>query len=140
MACYLVAALSAIMDKQDWFGEVKWDGGEFNGPLSLISVGNGCRTGWFFMTPHANPFDEKLTVTFGYRRTRLALLMALPSAFKGGEGGLVDLESIQEVHCIQLSAHLDKPFPAHTDGELFDEWMQDFNYEIFPQKLELLVP
>lgn len=140
MARYLVAALSAIMDKQDWFGEVKWDGGEFSGPLSLISVGNGRRTGGFFMTPHADPFDGKLTVTFGYRRTRLGLLMALPSAFKEGEGGLVELEGIQEVHCTQLSIHLDKPSPAHTDGELFDEWMQDFDYEILPKKLELLVP
>lgn len=140
MARYLVAALSAIMDKQDWFGEVKWDGGEFNGPLSLISVGNGRRTGGFFMTPHADPFDGKLTATFGYRRTRLGLLMALPSAFKEGEGGLVDLEGIQEVHCTKLSIYLDKPSPAHTDGELFDEWMQDFDYEILPKKLELLVP
>ena len=31
MARYLVAALNAIMDKQDWWGEIKWDGGEFNG-------------------------------------------------------------------------------------------------------------
>jgi diacylglycerol kinase (ATP) len=140
MARYLVAALNAIMDKQDWWGEIKWDGGEFNGPLSLVSIGNGRRTGGFFMTPHADPFDGKLTVTFGYRRTRLGLLMALPRAFNESEGSVVELEGIQEIHCTRLSIHLDKPSPAHTDGELFDDWMQDFEYEIFPKKLELLVP
>jgi len=140
MARYLVAALNAIMDKQDWLGEIKWDSGEFSGPLSLISVGNGRRTGGFFMTPHADPFDGKLTVTIGYRRTRLGLLMALPSALNDGKGNLVELEGIQEIQCTHLSIHLDKSSPAHTDGELFDEWKQDFEYEIFPKKLELLVP
>jgi len=140
MARYLVAALNAIIDKQDWWGEIKWDDGEFSGLLSLVSVGNGRRTGGFFMTPHADPFDGKLTVTFGYRGTRLGLLMALPSAFKENEGSLVELEGIQEIHCTRLSVHLDRPSPAHTDGELFDDWVQDFEYEIFPKKLELLVP
>jgi diacylglycerol kinase (ATP) len=140
MARYLVAALNAIMDKQDWWGEIKWDDGEFNGPLSLVSVGNGRRTGGFFMTPHADPFDGKLTVTFGYRRTRLGLLMALPSAFNESKGSVVELDGIQEILCTHLSIHLDRPSPAHTDGELFEDWMQDFEYEIFPKKLELLVP
>ena len=140
MARYLVAALNAIMDKQDWLGDIKWDGGEFSGPLSLISVGNGRRTGGFFMTPHADPFDGKLTVTIGYRRTRLGLLLTLPSAFNEGKGNLVELDGIQEIQCTHLSIHLDKSSPAHTDGELFDEWKQDFEYKIFPKKLELLVP
>src|SRR5687768_16660568 len=66
MARYLVAALQAIMDKPEWHGNVKWDGGEYKGPFSLISVGNGRRTGGFFMTPHADPFDGRLTLAFGY--------------------------------------------------------------------------
>src|SRR6266545_3204369 len=48
---YLVAAVQAIMDKPEWQANVRWDGGEFNGKISLISIGNGRRTGGFFMTP-----------------------------------------------------------------------------------------
>jgi len=53
---YLVAAIQGIMDKPAWNAKLKWDGGAFEGPLSLLSVGNGPRTGGiFFMIPHADP-------------------------------------------------------------------------------------
>ena len=42
MLRYLVAAAWAILDKFDWNGELKWDDGEFTGPVSLVS-GNRCR-------------------------------------------------------------------------------------------------
>lgn len=139
IARYLVAAVWAIMDKPEWRGDLKWDDGEFNGPLSLVSVGNGRRTGGFFMTPHANPFDGKLTLAFGYRGTRLGLFGALPRAFKEGEGSYVEMDGMHEVNCSRLSIHLDKPSPAHTDGELFDNWLTDLNYQIFPGAIQVLM-
>jgi len=136
---YLVAAVWAIMDKPAWRGDLKWDGGEFNGPLSLASIGNGRRTGGFFMTPHADPFDGKLTLAFGYRGTRLGLFGALPRAFKEGEGSYVEMDGMREVNCTRLSIHLDKPSPAHTDGELFDNWLTDLDYQIFPGAVQVLM-
>jgi len=140
MARYLVAAVQAIMDKPEWRGDVKWDGGEYNGVFSLISIGNGRRTGGFFMTPHADPFDGKLTLAFGYRATRLGLFQALPRAFNEAKGNYVEMEGMNEVQATRISIHLDKPSPAHTDGELLPQWIQDFEYEIFPQRLNLLAP
>ena len=140
MARYLVAAVQAIMDKPEWHGNVKWDGGEYSGAFSLISIGNGRRTGGFFMTPHADPFDGKLTLAFGYRGTRLGLFQALPRAFNEDKGSYVEMEGMHEVQATHISIHLDKPSPAHTDGELLPEWIQDFEYEIFPQRLNVLVP
>jgi len=139
MARYLVAAVWAIMDKPQWQGELKWDGGEFNGPISLGSIGNGRRTGGFFMTPHADPFDGKLTLAFGYRSTRLGMFMALPRAFIEGDGNYVELDGMREVHCTRLTIHLDKPSPVHTDGELFDDWLTDFDYQIFPGVVPVLM-
>jgi len=139
MARYLVAALQAIMDKPEWYGNVQWDDEGFSGKLSLISVGNGRRTGGFFMTPHADPFDGKLTLAFGYRSTRLGLFQALPRAFNEDKGNYVELEGMREVHATRVSIHLDKPSPAHTDGELLPEWIQDLEYEIFPKSLKLIV-
>ncbi len=132
IARYLVAAVWAIMDKPEWRGDLKWDGGDFSGPLSLVSIGNGRRTGGFFMTPHADPFDGKLTLAFGYRGTRLGLFGALPRAFKEGEGSYIEMDGMREIHCTRLSVHLDKPSPAHTDGELFGSWLTDLDYQIFP--------
>ena len=71
IARYLVAAVQAIMDKAEWQADIQWDDGKYHGPISLVSIGNGRRTGGFFMTPHADPFDGKLTLAFGYRATRL---------------------------------------------------------------------
>ena len=139
IARYLVAAVQGIMDKPEWSGTVTWDDGEYTGKFSLISVGNGRRTGGFFMTPHADPFDGKLTLAYGYRSTRLGLFQALPRAFNEDKGSYVEMEGMYEVHATRLSIHLDKPSPAHTDGELFSQWIQDFEYEIFPGCLNFIV-
>lgn len=140
MARYLVAAVQAIMDQPEWQGTVSWDGGEYQGKFSLISVGNGRRTGGFFMTPHADPFDGKLTLAYGYRDTRLGLFQALPRAFNEDKGSYVEMEGMHEVHATRISIHLDKPSPAHTDGELLPIWIQDFEYEILPKCLNILLP
>ncbi len=129
---YLVAAIWGIMDKPQWHADFQWDGGSYNGLVSLGSIGNGRRTGGFFMTPHADPFDGKLTFAFGYRGTRLGMFLALPHALKEGKGNFVELPGMQEIQCTQLKIHLDKSSPVHADGELFDTWLTDFDYQIFP--------
>lgn len=137
---YLVAAVQAIMDKPEWHGRVEWDDGIYEGPLSLVSVGNGRRTGGFFMTPHADPFDGKLTLAFGYRGTRLGLFQALPRAFNEGKGSYVEMEGMREIHSTRVSIHLNRPSYAHTDGELLPGQLQDFEYQIFPKRLNIFVP
>jgi diacylglycerol kinase family enzyme len=92
------------------------------------------------MTPHADPFDGKLTLAFGYRATRLGLFGALPRALKEGEGSYVEMEGMHEVHFTRLSVHLDRPSPAHTDGEIFNAWVTDLEYQIFPQAVPVLMP
>lgn len=139
IARYLVAAVQGIMDKPEWSGEIKWDGGEYKGMLSLISIGNGRRTGGFFMTPHADMFDGKLTLAYGYRATKMGLFQALPRAFNEDKGSYVEMEGMVELNTTKISIKLDKPSPAHTDGELFPEWIQNFEYEILPQRLKILV-
>jgi len=138
---YLVAAIQGIMDKPEWNAKVEWDGGSFEGPLSLISIGNGPRTGGiFFMSPHADPRDGKLTFAYGYRKTRLGLFQALPRAMKPDEGNFVEMEDMHEIHATRISIELDRPSPAHTDGELFPEFLNSLTYEIYPKKLQIILP
>ena len=139
MARYLLAAVQAIMEKPEWHGVVEWDEGKYEGPLSLVSVGNGRRTGGFYMTPHADPFDGKLTLAYGYRPTRLGLFQALPRAFKEDKGSYVEMPGMYEVQSTRVSIHLDRPSPAHTDGELLTQWVQDFEYHIQPQRINMIV-
>ncbi len=140
MARYLVAAVQAVMDKPEWQGVIEWDGGRYEGPLSLVTIGNGRRSGGFFMTPHADPFDGKLTLAYGYRGTRLGMFQALPRALKEGEGSYVEMEGMHELHVTRVSIHLDKPSPAHTDGELLPQWLQYFEYEIQPNRINMIIP
>lgn len=138
---YLVAAILGIMDKPAWNVKMDWDGGSYEGPLTLVSVGNGRRTGGvFFMTPHADPFDGKLTFVHGYRSTRMGMFGVMPKAMKSGDGNMTEMEGIHELHCSYLNIHLDHPSPAHTDGELFDSQITDFEYRIFPSVVPILVP
>jgi diacylglycerol kinase (ATP) len=138
---YLVAAIQGIMDKPEWKAKISWEGGSYEGPLSLISIGNGPRTGGiFFMSPHADLRDGKLTFAYGHRGTRLGLFQALPRAMKPDRGSFVEMDGMYEVHATRLSIELDKPSPAHTDGELFPEWLQSLKYEIFPRRLKIILP
>jgi diacylglycerol kinase (ATP) len=140
MARYLVAAVQAVMDKPEWQGVIEWDSGRYEGPLSLVTIGNGRRSGGFFMTPHADPFDGKLTLAYGYRSTRIGLFQALPRALKEGKGSYVEMEGMHELHVTRVSIHLDKPSPAHTDGELLPQWVQHFEYEIQPKRINMIIP
>ena len=71
---YLLAALRGIMRKPKWQATLEWEGGTYSGPISLVTVGNGAVTGGiFYMTPHADPADGKLTFVHAFRKGRLEL-------------------------------------------------------------------
>jgi diacylglycerol kinase (ATP) len=138
---YLVAAVWAIMERPKWVAKINWDDGEYNGPVSLVTIGNGARSGGvFYMIPHADPFDGKLTFVYGYRSTRRAMLSTLPRAMKPDAGSYVEMEGIFEQQATWIKIHLKNPSPAHTDGELFSNAIQDLDYRIYPSRLLMLMP
>jgi diacylglycerol kinase (ATP) len=137
---YLVAAIWAIMERPTWAADIKWDDGEYHGPISLVTVGNGPRSGGvFYMIPHADPFDGKLTFVYGYRSTRRAMLATLPRAMKPDVGSYVEMDGIFEQKATWIKVHLENPSPAHTDGELFSDAIQDLDYHIYPGRLQILM-
>jgi len=141
MLRYLVAAVAGIMDKPLWSAEIQWEGGQYKGNVLLVTVGNGARTGGvFYMAPHADPFDGKLTFVYGLRRTRIAMFAVLPKTMKRDQGSYVETEDIHEQHSTWIKIHFDNPTPAHIDGEIFSEAIQDLEYRLHPGKLQILVP
>jgi diacylglycerol kinase (ATP) len=137
---YLVAAVWAIMERPNWVAEIKWDDGEYHGPVSLVTIGNGSRSGGvFYMIPHADPFDGKLTFVYGYRSTRRAMLGTLPRAMKPAAGSYVEMDGIYEQNATWIKVHLENPSPAHIDGELFSNAIQDLEYSIYPGRLQILM-
>jgi diacylglycerol kinase (ATP) len=133
---YLVAALRAIMDKSTWEMSIKWDDGEYRGPVSLVSVGNCPITGGLFhMAPAADPTDGKLTFVYGYAPTRRKMLSLLPRTINGS---YVDDPSIHQHHTKILEIQCTPTTPIQVDGEVRAEDLEQITYRILPGKLEIL--
>ncbi|HJW90611.1 MAG TPA: YegS/Rv2252/BmrU family lipid kinase [Anaerolineales bacterium] len=138
---YLVATLRGVFAKPEWSMQLEWDNGEYRGPITLVTVGNSPRTGGlFYVTPHANPFDGKLTFVYGYMPTRMQILKLLPRTMKPGEGNYVEHPDIHEVHTTWLRVHSDQPTPAHADGEIISPAIHDLEYRVYPARLPILIP
>lgn len=136
---YLAAAIKGIIKNPTWQAKIQWDDGSFEGPLTLISVGNAPRTGGlFFMAPHADPTDGKLTAVIAYKKSSLSLLALLPKAMTPA-GKFVLAEGVQEIHSTRISIQLESPSPAHSDGELFPEQLDSLEYSILPGRIDILV-
>jgi diacylglycerol kinase family enzyme len=119
---------------------LEWEGGEFHGPVTLVTVGNNPLTGGlFYMTPHADPFDGKLTFVHGYIPTRLKILKVLPKTMKSGPGSYVEQPSIFEANTSWLRIHSDTPTPLHADGEIQSESVQDIEYRVLPAAIPVLL-
>ena len=138
---YLVATLIAIYHGPRWEASLAWEGGEYHGPISLVTVGNNALTGGlFYMTPHADPFDGKLTFVYGHIPTRLQILGILPRTMKPGPGSYVEHPAIHEIHSPWLKIHTQTPTPLHADGEIQTETARDIEYQILPGVLPVLLP
>ena len=114
---YLRAALKAIGHNPAWEMDVRWDGGRYHGPISLVSIGNGRRTGGFFLTPEADPSDGYLDFIFGHLPTRWQAVRHLQKALQPhnnlGESPLTCAGRFRE-----MRVACPEPVYLHTDGEL----------------------
>jgi diacylglycerol kinase (ATP) len=137
---YLTATIMGVFDKPAWEMSLEWQEGEYSGQVTLVTVGNSPRTGGiFYMTPHANPFDGKLTFVYGFMPTRRKILTLLPRTMKPGKGSYVEHPSIHEVSSPWLRVHSVQPTPAHADGEVFSKDIQDLEYQVIPNCLPVLM-
>lgn len=136
---YLLATLIGIVKNPKWTAHLEWEGGSYEGPVTLVTVGNNPLTGGlFYMTPHANPADGQLTFVYGTMRTRLQVLRLLPRTMKPGAGSYVEHPDIHEVNAVWLRIHTDQPTPLHADGEIQSQAAQDIYYRIYPARLPVL--
>jgi diacylglycerol kinase (ATP) len=138
---YLVATLKGILDNPQWTMSLEWEGGNYEGPVTLVTVGNAPRTGGlFYVTPHASPFDGLLTFVYGFIPNRMQILQVLPRLMKSGPGSYAEHPAIHEVNTTWLRVHADQPTPMHADGEIQSTAIQDLEYRVYPACLPILVP
>jgi diacylglycerol kinase (ATP) len=137
---YLIAALIGAFDKPNWEMHLEWEGGEYSGLTTLVTVGNSPLTGGiFYMTPHADPFDGLLTFVYGFIPTRRGIFSLLPRTMKPGAGSYVEHPEIHEVFSPWLRVRSKQSTPAHADGEVFSRAIQDLEYQVIPSCLPILM-
>ncbi len=135
---YLIAALQAILSHPQWTMHLTWDDGEYEGPCSLVSVGNCPLTGGIFrMTPAADPVDGKLTFVYGFIPTRLGMLAMLPRTISGS---YINNPAIHQCHTTQLTIRTTPTTPIQVDGEVRSESLSEITYRIMPARLDLFTP
>lgn len=135
---YMLAAVQGILDRPAWHANLSWDYAEFEGPVSLVTIGNGARSGGFFMAPHAVPTDGKLTAVFGYRQSAREMLTLLPKALNPNKGNYSEAVGFREIDFTYLDIFLTTPSPAHVDGEIFTLDTQVFKYRVHPGRVPLV--
>ena len=135
---YVLAALKTILTHKPWHMRFAWDDGEYEGPATLVSVGNTRRTGgMFWMTPRAEVDDGYLDFIFTEGMGRLAVLCLLPKTFDGRH---VEDPRVQYARTTCLTIECDPPTPIHADGELFELSATHIEYTILPGRLPVIVP
>ena len=135
---YLLAAVLAVLKKQKWEVILEWDNGNYEGPVSLVTVGNGPQTGGFFMTPHARIDDGKLTFAYGYVPRRREIFVLLPKALKPGDGNYTEDPAVKEVDTTWLRIKCQPSTPLHADGEIQTTATHEIEYRIVPKALRIL--
>jgi YegS/Rv2252/BmrU family lipid kinase len=138
---YLLATLIGVMQKPAWQAQIEWQDGSYEGPVSLVTVGNNPLTGGlFYMTPHARPDDGQLTFVYGYLPTRRSILSILPKTMKPGSGSYVEHPDIHEIHSPWLKISTTTATPLHADGEIQSQDVVYIGYSILPAHLTILIP
>lgn len=137
---YLLATFAGIAKNPQWNMTLKWDNGEYSGPVTMVSIGNGARTGGiFFTTPGANPQDGRMHFLFGSIPSRLGILKAFPRILRPAEGNISEHPAMRLEMASTVTVHCDSPSPSHADGEVFPSWQTDFEFHIHPSLISILI-
>ena len=137
---YLVATVKGIMQNPRWDVQLEWEGGDYQGPCTLVTVGNCPLTGGLYMAPHADPFDGKLTFVHGFMSSRSQMLALLPRTMKPGEGSYVEHPSIHEIHSPWIKIKISPATPLHADGEIQTTQAREIEYSLLPARLPVFLP
>lgn len=134
---YLLAAFKAIIKAQTWHMRLVWDTGSYDGPVTLVSVGNSRRTGGsFYMTPHAAVDDGLLDFIYAFGMSRWQMLKLLPKTFKGEH---IHHPLVSYLQTQSLSIVASPPTPIQADGEVIAEQAVEIHYRVIPRKLRVII-
>lgn len=117
-------------------GQLRWDGGEAAGRLSLVTVCNGRYVGGLFhIAPDARLDDGRLSLVWADAVSRSQVLRYAPRVIRGTHLALPIAHSAEVT---RVDIEVDAPLPVQADGEIVSTGARRLSVEIVPGALALL--
>jgi diacylglycerol kinase (ATP) len=137
MAIYAWAVLQVLSSHRTPRMRVSIDGLPVaDGPLTLVTVGNGaCHGGGFWICPAARIDDGLFDICIAEAMSVPRLLGLLPRVMRGRHVGRPGVVMRQGRRVEILS---EEPLPIHADGEVIDRPLHELVFELLPGRLTVL--
>lgn len=132
---YMVALVKGLVKLKAWQMHVRWDDGGHDGPVYLLSVCNGPRTGGFQMAPTAQFDDGLFDIVFAPEVPKKTVVAVLLKLLKGEH---IHHPVVTYTQTAQLTLNSKPGTPIHADGEVFSQSETAVSYRILPGKVTLL--
>jgi diacylglycerol kinase (ATP) len=133
----MVALVRALVRLRAWQMEITGDGLNYSGPVYLLSICNGPRTGGFMMAPTAVIDDGRLDVVFAPEVPKSTVLAILLRLLRGTH---IAHTAVTYTPATSLTIRSRPGTPVHADGELMGEAETAVTYRLLPGKLNLISP
>lgn len=133
---YLVALVKALAKLKAWNFSMSWNSGQREGPMFLLSVCNGPRTGGIFlMAPNAQTDDGQFDIVSLPEVSKMTVLKLLPRLLRGTH---INHGQVSCVRSPQISVKSNPGTPIHADGEVLTESASEISFEVLPKKITLI--
>lgn len=140
LALYLAALTRVIPQYADPVKvTVRYNETEQAGPMLLVSVANGGRTGGGFkIAPDAQLDDGQLDLIIGRSPNIPTTLYLLPHFMRGTHVTLARWVTMDRASGVTIEAH--DGMPVHLDGEIYREDARQMTVSVLPGRLEVIAP
>lgn len=115
---------------------LRWEGGEVEREMLMVSVANGHRAGGgMLFAPDADARDGLFDVVMADAMGRGEILRLLPKVYQGKH---ISEEPVTVVRTPWLTVDSNKPLPVQADGEILALDMRHLEFELLPLRVPVL--
>lgn len=133
---YLAAVFKSLFKYQHPMAEIRINGETINNKILMMTTGNGsCSGGGFYITPHAKIDDGWLDVCIVDSRSKLKMLLDLPTVMQGKHDGAPGVRMYRTKNVRIASSEL---LPIHADGEVVSMDAHTVELEVMPTAIHAI--
>ncbi len=132
---YVVAIFRALAHRVQPVMTIEWDEGRVTQEILLVTVGNGRRTGGFWLAPLAELQDGLLDFAFAGGLTLPQILWLLIHVIRKTH---LEQKAVTWGRTRRIVIESEAPIPAHADGEIITTGGTHFEAEVLPSRLRVV--